>query len=213
MALQQYAGLSLAEIEKLMLYIPLFRQIQQYRQDQFDVLLASSSAQTLSPNTKLLTAGEHNRNCYFLLRGELEVCMHQSQSSASLGQIRAGEIFGELSLLLNEPRSADVLVPTHCRQAMVLTLDYRLFEPGEGFSLLDSASRRIFFQHISHHLRFKLDNLRQQHPDHPLANQHRQIPLRLLNSNPVEQLEAIRAQTQAMAKLLTQWNPSLQRLA
>jgi CRP-like cAMP-binding protein len=209
MQLQQFDGLSLTEIKKLLLYIPLFRQIQQ---DQLDLLLASSTARMLQPHTRLLATGEQNHYCYFLLRGELSVSARQHNASIQLGRIGAGEIFGELSLLLDQPRCADIRVSDGARYAIVLETDFRIFSTDDGFSLLDTVSKRIFYQNIVHHLRFKLDNLRQQYPKHPLADQHRQISPRLLAPNPAEQLRATRGQAVAMAKLLAQWNPSLQQL-
>eukprot|EP01062_Namystynia_karyoxenos_P013462 TRINITY_DN14857_c3_g1_i1.p1 TRINITY_DN14857_c3_g1~~TRINITY_DN14857_c3_g1_i1.p1 ORF type:complete len:1401 (+),score=410.76 TRINITY_DN14857_c3_g1_i1:87-4205(+) len=89
----------------------------------------------------LCHAGEDAREIYFLRRGELEV--------AALGRgetmpLRAINAFGELSLVFNEPRVADVVARTHC-DLWVLSSDGLIALcglPGVRDKLLAAASAR-----------------------------------------------------------------------
>ena len=48
------------------------------------------------------------------MRGTAEVSVASNGFNAPLGQLRAGDCFGEMSLLTGEPRSASVLAQTDC---------------------------------------------------------------------------------------------------
>jgi len=122
-------------------------------------------------------------------------------------------MFGELAFLLGQVRCANVEVAPECKQAWVLSLEFELIDLYNPCGLLDYTSLNFFFQNLVHHLRFKLDLLRSEHPSHPLAGLHRKINVRKTALQPLENLLALQKQARAMAELLTQWNPALQQLA
>lgn len=212
MQLMQFDGLSRAEVEKLLLYIPTFRQIKDYSETQFQLLLASAKVVKVEPGEKLIDHGSENQQIFFLLRGQLKTVARRNGQPVPLNVIEAGEIFGEMALLLNQPRSADIILADSCRQALVFTLESEIFQNFSQFTLIDDTTKLIFYRHLVHHLRWQLDKLRNQYPSHPLADKHRQMKLTLLK-NDAKQLPANYTQAKNLADLLLQWNPSLVHLA
>jgi len=63
-------------------------------------------------NARIVKQGEPGIALYIILRGEAEV----RQGNRTLGRLGPGQFFGEMTLLDEQPRSADVLAvqPTEC---------------------------------------------------------------------------------------------------
>lgn len=71
---------------------------------------------TLPPGCRVVTQGESGDSLYLVVEGLLEA--HVTAPSAGetvVGSLRAGDVFGEFSLLTGEPRSASVDTVTECR--------------------------------------------------------------------------------------------------
>jgi glucose-6-phosphate 1-dehydrogenase len=62
-----------------------------------------------SPGETIITKGETGREMYFLCRGEAEV-----QGDKGMVTLRDGDVFGEIALLLSQPRIATVRAKTLC---------------------------------------------------------------------------------------------------
>jgi CRP/FNR family cyclic AMP-dependent transcriptional regulator len=56
----------------------------------------------------ILTEGEDGRTAYLLVSGKVEVTVGTGAKAKSVATLRAGEVFGEMSLLEPGPRSATV---------------------------------------------------------------------------------------------------------
>lgn len=84
-------------------------------------LLADCPVVCLGEEELLITKGEANRNCYFILSGSLRIHLDSPDSSA-LSTLKAGESVGEISLLDGHPASAHVVCPGEC-QALVVAED------------------------------------------------------------------------------------------
>jgi glucose-6-phosphate 1-dehydrogenase len=59
----------------------------------------------------IIKAGEQGSEMYLIVRGEVEVLDASGQVKATL---REGDCFGEVALLLSEPRTATVRAKTSC---------------------------------------------------------------------------------------------------
>ena len=68
------------------------------------------------PGDTILTEGEDGRTAYFLVSGSVEVVVGNGPKAKSVATLKAGEVFGEMSLLEPGPRSATVraLTRTQC---------------------------------------------------------------------------------------------------
>ncbi|MEO7224307.1 MAG: cyclic nucleotide-binding domain-containing protein [Devosia sp.] len=64
----------------------------------------------------IISEGEEGRTAYLLVSGKVEVVVGTGAKAKSVATLRAGEVFGEMSLLEPGPRSATVkaLSPTEC---------------------------------------------------------------------------------------------------
>lgn len=102
------------------------------------------------PDEVIFEAGDPADAAYFLVDGEVEVLDRQGVVRARLGP---GELFGELSLLSDEPRLARVVARGPC-EAMVLPRDVFqrqvLESPERTFVLLKAVSQR--FRTLAHQL-------------------------------------------------------------
>ncbi|WP_345549018.1 cyclic nucleotide-binding domain-containing protein [Microbulbifer aestuariivivens] len=176
-------------------------------------MLKRSHLTTLAPGEKLLAlgdgVGEMDHWVYFLLRGELQVHVNSptgGRAMRPLATVRPGELFGDLAMLLAEPRSADVIAASGNLETQVLGVDSTLFSDLEDFSLLTLPTKLVFYRNMVHSLRWKLEVYRSQYSSHPLANSHRKLKLYTGAKNCVEELRALADQARALGRILLQWN-------
>ncbi|WP_317931251.1 cyclic nucleotide-binding domain-containing protein [Halioxenophilus sp. WMMB6] len=210
MLMQPFSGVRRDDVERLLQYIPFFRQIQQQDPEQFQVLLSFSKVSVLERGQLFLHAGSQDQWLYFLLRGELAVTVDRPDDEKIIvNKIQAGEVFGEIALILGQPRSADIRVAEQCRQATVFGLDFNAFGRLNDFSLIKLPIKQAFYRNVVHTLRWQLEVYRQQHPSHPLAEKHRRIKVLSLPKGGFEELQALHNQAVELATLLVEWNPSI----
>lgn len=196
-------------VDRLLNVIHLFRDIRATSEWQYDVLLKRSRLLTVAAGGALLHAGDVDHWVYFLLRGELQV--HVSDESAADGErplavIRPGEVFGDLAMLLAEPRSATIIAAPAGLEVQVLAVDCTLFGDLEDFSLLHLPTKLVFYRNMVHSLRWKLEVYRSKYPGHELANSHRRLKLYTGPKNSREELLALADQARALARILLDWN-------
>ena len=84
-------------------------------------LLARAESRSYEPNEVILTEGEYNEDIYVLIGGCARIEKRVSGTPKAVGQINAGEAFGEMSLLDGSPTYMSVVAdaPT---EAYVLPL-------------------------------------------------------------------------------------------
>ncbi|WP_237066753.1 cyclic nucleotide-binding domain-containing protein [Microbulbifer guangxiensis] len=196
-------------VDRLLNVIHLFRDIRASSEWQYDVLLKRSRLTSLAPGEKLFAAGDMDQWVYFLLRGELHVQVEPQGGGPTerpLAMIRPGELFGDLAMLLAEPRSADVVASPTSRETLVLGVDCTLFTDLEDFSLLHLPTKLVFYRNMVHSLRWKLEVYRSKYPSHELANSHRKLKLYTGPKNSREELLALADQARALARILLDWN-------
>lgn len=194
-------------VDRLLNVIHLFRDIRATSEWQYDVLLKRSRLVSLQAGEQLLSAGDLDQWVYFLLRGELEVHVDADTSAGRpLAVIRPGEVFGDLSMLLAEPRSATIVASPTSRDTQVLGLDCTLFGDLDDFSLLHLPTKLVFYRNMVHSLRWKLEVYRSKYPDHQLADSHRKLKLYTGQKNCREELVSLAEQARALARILLDWN-------
>ncbi|WP_444891348.1 cyclic nucleotide-binding domain-containing protein [Microbulbifer sp. DLAB2-AA] len=195
-------------VDKLLNVIHLFRDIRAASEWQYDVLLKRSRLLSLEPGEQLLRAGDVDQWVFFLLRGELQVQVEGSglNGERPLAVIRPGELFGDLSMLLAEPRSANIFAAHNSRETQVLGLDCSLFGDLEDFTLLQLPTKLTFYRNMVHSLRWKLEVYRSKYPSHQLADSHRKLKLYTGPKNSREELVALAEQARALARILLDWN-------
>lgn len=84
-----------------------------------------------APGEAIIWQGERNDDVYFLLEGRLEVIITPQQQPIKVGEIKPGEIFGEIAFFTEDPRYATV----------------RAVEPSRCFVLTDVELQLLAYQH------------------------------------------------------------------
>lgn len=128
-----------------------------YFSDLPDELLSevcdASSQIRLAPGETIIREGEMSNELYVLVEGELVVSTTQNGRSIELARIKAGDVAGELALLDNAPRIADVAAAIPSLVVLV---------PGEAFNRLldDPRVMRRMFRTVTSRLRSTEETLR-----------------------------------------------------
>src|SRR5689334_4122447 len=81
---------------------------------------AAGKTETHMQGAKLFSAGEHGDKMYLLIAGDVAL----SVGGKAIDTIRKGEIFGEMSAISGQPRTADASAKTPCQ---VMSLDRKQF--------------------------------------------------------------------------------------
>jgi CRP-like cAMP-binding protein len=100
---------------------PLFRPLD--RQQRFE-LIRRFTAHDVAPGVEIIREGQPGRGLFVLLAGEVDVSKRDGASKVLLATLKPGDIFGEISLLHDEPATATV---TAARQSTVLFLAKEIF--------------------------------------------------------------------------------------
>jgi hypothetical protein len=155
----------------------------------------------------IFNVGSNDGWLFFLVRGELSVqIVDGTKKAVNVNSISAGEVFGDLAMLLGKPRTASITVAESCRQAIVFGLDFNTFGTLTDFSLVTLKTKLAFYRNAVHSLRWKLEVYRSQHPQHSLASQHRKLKIYNGPLDTAEELKSLHTQAVGMAAMLTSWN-------
>ena len=85
---------------------------------------------TFAPGTVIIREGEVGGEAYMIVSGQCRAYRAVNGGNETLGTMNAGDVFGEMALLLAEPRAASVEAVD---QVTVLVLDQQTMTTGLGF--------------------------------------------------------------------------------
>jgi hypothetical protein len=88
-------------------------------------LLEHIEVQEVKAFSQIVRAGEHGNSMYLILYGELRARIMVDGKESTLATLEVGDFFGEISLLDEGPRSADVLANT---DSLILRLSSESFK-------------------------------------------------------------------------------------
>ena len=103
-------------VQNILATNPLFRP---FDRNQRLELLRRFSAHEVTPGTVIVREGQEGKGLYLILTGEVDVTKVDGQEKVLLATLRAGECFGEISLVKQSPTTATV---TSARHTTVLFL-------------------------------------------------------------------------------------------
>jgi CRP-like cAMP-binding protein len=109
-------------LNNLMASAPLFRPLD--RAQRFD-LIRRFTAHDVAAGVTILDEGSPGRGLFVLLAGEADVAKRDGDAKVLLATLGPGDVFGEISLLNDEPASATV---TAAKQSTVLFLSKEIFD-------------------------------------------------------------------------------------
>jgi CRP-like cAMP-binding protein len=111
-------------LKNLLATSPLFRPFN--HQQQMD-LIRRFDGHEIAAGTVIIREGDAGQGLFVVLSGEVEVSKRQAGGAGemSLARLRAGDVFGEMSLLSNQPTSATV---TAARPSTILFLAREYFQ-------------------------------------------------------------------------------------
>lgn len=82
--------------------------------EQIDVLLKGSDIEHFGRGEAIIEEGTDGESMFILLRGAANVSVHKEGVQIRVGTLRAGDCFGEMSLLTGEKRTATVRAEKDC---------------------------------------------------------------------------------------------------
>ncbi|HZR41778.1 MAG TPA: cyclic nucleotide-binding domain-containing protein [Ktedonobacteraceae bacterium] len=107
---------------------------------------------TYRPGSVLISQGEKGLGLFILTKGTVRITRANSPDGAEqvLGTVEAGNIFGEMALLDDQPRSATVTAVDEVTALVVPFWDFRIIlrrllrsDPDVGLELMAVLSRRL----------------------------------------------------------------------
>lgn len=199
-------------VEQLLAGIPFFKLVKQQDAWQFELLLQSSRIISYSPGEIVLHRGDNDKWLYFLLKGRLAVYVDPVKGDL-VNYITPGEVFGDLSQLMGQPRTATLIAEPSFRESVVLATDATIFGDINSTRPISIHTKLAFYRNSVHNLRWKLEVYRSLHLQHELANKHRLVKLYTGTKDTAEELHALHEQAQALARLLLTWNLEFGALA
>lgn len=127
-----------APMDDLIRRVPLFAAMDAAQRRSLAQLLR---ARLFLPGEQIVTAGERGQAMYFLLSGAVEV-----STGDAVTRLGSGDFFGEIALVFNRPRTADVSALGYCEVLMLRARDFSAFlngHPELRQALTDVAQQRL----------------------------------------------------------------------
>ena len=194
----------LESLQRILNGVTFFKELIQHDESQFEVLMSIAQVVTAEADETIIVERDYTNSLYFLLRGQLSVYIADDNGEHVLNEINAGEVFGVMSMLLTQPRSASV--KTGSKPVLLAGIDFKYFSDIEDFTLFSLETKLAFYRMVANNLRWTLERNKIENPDHPLVAQLYKVPLYIGKKGEKEELEALFKQSLLLAKLLSEWN-------
>lgn len=198
----------LETLQRILNGVTFFKELISKDESQFEVLMSIAQIVTADADETVIVESDYTNSLYFLLRGQLSVYVEDSNGAHVLNEINAGEVFGVMSMLLTQPRSASV--KTGSRPVLLAGIDFKYFSDIEDFTLFSLETKLAFYRMVANNLRWTLERNKIENPQHPLVSQLHKVPLYTGAKGGKEELEALFKQSHLLAKLLSDWNDTVE---
>jgi len=196
----------LDSLQRILNGVTFFKELISHDESQFEVLMSVAQIVTAEPNEIFINKGDYTNSLYFLLRGQLSVFVEDDGKENTLNQINAGEVFGVMSMLLTQPRSASIKADG--RPALLAGIDFKHFSDITDFNLFSLETKLTFYRMVASNLRWTLERNKIDNPTHSLVSRLYKVPLFTGQKGGMEELEALFNQAHLLAELVREWNES-----
>ena len=124
--------------------VPLFESLDEEAAMELCHLLESIESKA---GTSLFRAGDEGDAMYLIERGKVRICVRASNDrEVVLTELNRGDFFGEMALLLGQPRSADAVVAEDSRLAVLSRQHFLSFvqsSPKIALEMLTALANRL----------------------------------------------------------------------
>jgi CRP/FNR family transcriptional regulator, cyclic AMP receptor protein len=194
-----------SELTLLLTRIPFFKELRLRDEAQLQLLLTYSCLVELAPGETIMRRGQKGTWLYFLIKGKLIVYRDQVDPAQAINSITPGELFGDLAQLCDHQRKATVAA-SEDRSALLFACDFKAFGDIDNFAQIKLSTKVLFYRTVVHSIRWRLEVLRMDQPEHPLVNELRKLPMFGGARDSLEELHALHTQAQYLASILERWN-------
>lgn len=191
--------------QKLLHQIPFFKDLSLKDQPQFQLLLEHSRIIELDYGEQIIKKGSIEPTFYFLLKGQLNVFPEETIGNKAIGKLTEGQVFGALSIINEQPRTASLASST-TDKAVLFATDFSIFGELLDFSQVKLTTKLNFFRIVINNTRWKLEVNRMNEPEHPLAHKLQGIEKFTGKFDTTEELESLAEQAFFLGQLLDLWN-------
>lgn len=127
------------QVISLLRRTPIFAQVSE---ETLEAMLKSTIQKTIEAGAKIVEQGKEGIGFYLILEGKAEVV----KETVNLGELEAGDFFGELACIDGEPRTADVVAVTDTTCLVITQWGMNsIIEscPGVALGMLKELVRRL----------------------------------------------------------------------
>ncbi len=207
MDIKQINQISRSAVEQLLAAIPFYKTVKMQDLWQFEVLLQHSRIVNFSPGEIVLKNGDKDSWLYFLLKGQLAVYVGNNLDDSNIiNYVTPGEVFGDLAMLVGEPRTATLIADSNCRRITAFATDFTVFGEIDDFRAISLQTKLAYYRNTVHSLRWKLEVYRMKYSNYRLASNHHKVRLFSGVQGSYEELVSLHQQAVQLAKLLIDWN-------
>jgi hypothetical protein len=205
MNIREIRQIPASELTTLLARIPFFKELRLRDEDQLALLLTYSCLVELAPGETIMRRGQKGTWLYFLVKGKLIVYRDEPSPTDEINVITPGELFGDLAQLGNSERKATVAASVD-RGALLFACDFKAFGALDNFSQVHLTTKLLFYRTVVHSIRWRLEVLRMEQPQHPLVGDLLKMPVYAGLRESLEELHALHQQACKLADILERWN-------
>lgn len=123
-----------------------FKMFADLSPEELTTLIAHSSVSSHPANEKIIRAGDVGHCMYVILRGSVHVTAPSVDKEVDLATLYAGDFFGEVALVDDGPRSADVTALEPCELLSITRMTLGILaglQPGAAIQILAAIGRSL----------------------------------------------------------------------
>lgn len=195
------------KIEGLLKRIPFFKKFHDESPILFQRIIHLAEIIEVDTDEYILKKGQKNDGVYFLLKGQLDVLLEEDSAPSALNQILPGEMFGIISMMTGDNRSASIKTTSSHKKHLIFKLDNEFISGTSRHSQLTLNIQINFYRFALDNIRWLLEQQKMALPDAELLQALREKRfLPISNTHDLSELEALKEQCKIMAEFVVLWN-------